>query len=427
MTIEDRQTIAAGLKQGLSLGSIARQIGKCETTVSREIFGHRIVWDKKPYGRSANRCVNRHNCNLRGVCGTDCTRKCSVCKDCSSHCTMYKEERCAKLNCPPFVCGNCPEINRCPLEKFLYDPFYAQKEYKTVLSESREGFNLTSDELRCIDDLITPLILQGQSVYHASLACDNDITVGIRTIYRLIDKSALKARNIDLPRKCKLKPRKGGRPARKIDSACRVGRTYSDFEAYISSHPETLPVQMDSVVGGAGTTKVLLTLRFEGDFMPVFLRDSNTAKSVLDWIKFLYNGLGHDDFCAMFPVILTDNGSEFSDPAAIETAPDGTPRTKVFYCDPMASWQKPNVERCHELYRRILPSGCSFDDLTQDDLTLTASHVNSYARYGLGGKTPMDTLAFYYGKERSDKLLRLLGQTRIPAPEIVLSPALLGR
>ena len=246
-------------------------------------------------------------------------------------------------------------------------------------------------------------------------------------MYRLIDKSALKARNIDLPRKCKLKPRKGGRPARKIDSACRVGRTYSDFEAYISSHPETLPVQMDSVVGGAGTTKVLLTLRFEGDFMPVFLRDSNTAKSVLDWINFLYNGLGHDDFCAMFPVILTDNGSEFSDPAAIETAPDGTPRTKVFYCDPMASWQKPNVERCHELYRRILPSGCSFDDLTQDDLTLTASHVNSYARYGLGGKTPMDTLAFYYGKERSDKLLRLLGQTRIPAPEIVLSPALLGR
>ena len=340
---------------------------------------------------------------------------------------MYVEERCLKLDQPPYVCAGCPEVNRCPLEKFCYDPLYAQREYRTTLVEAREGFNLTEEELSAIDTQVTPLIFNGQSIHHAVLASNSKVTVSRRTIYRLVDKSALRARNIDLPRKCKLKPRKGTKRTRRVDSACRNGRTYADYTAFIKEHPDVMPVQMDSVVGGSGTMKVLLTFRFNGDYMPVFLRDNNTAQSVLDWIEFLYDGLGHEDFCAFFPVILTDNGSEFSDPSAIEKSPDGSLRTRIFYCDPQASWQKPNVERCHEMYRKILPSGCSFDDLTQQDMTLVASHVNSYARHALGDKTPLDTLAFYYGEARAQKLLRLLGHVRIPPKEIILTPALIGR
>ena len=427
MTLQDRQMISAGLKDGLSFTAIARQIGKAQTTISREIRFHRCVWDKKPYGRSANRCVNRRSCSLTGICDDKCTRRCSACGSCSKACSMYMEEHCAKLSQPPYVCNGCAEINRCPLEKFRYDSLYAQQEYRDTLVDTRTGFNLSVSELSSIDSSITPLILQGQSVYHAVRTLANSVPVSERTIYRLVDKSALAARNIDLPRKCRLKPRKGAKPVHKIDRSCRIGRTYSDFRAFMESDPDLPVVQMDSVVGGSGSSKVLLTLCFQGDFMPVFLRPSNTAQSVLDWIEFLYNGLGHDDFCAMFPVILTDNGSEFSNPTAIETAPDGSRRTRVFYCDPMASWQKPHVERCHELFRRILPPGSSFDDLSQRDMALVASHVNSYARRALGNKTPMDTLAFCYGDERARKLLHLLCQTRIPPEKIILTPALIGR
>ena len=428
LTLEDRQTISTGIKNGDSFGAIAKQVGKCESTISREVKGHRIVWDKKPYGRLSNRCINRQSCNLKHVCGNDsCNRKCASCRDCTKHCSMYVEEHCEKLNKPPYVCDACPNLSNCPLEKFHYDPDYADKEYQNTLRESREGFNLSQAELNYIDSQVTPLILQGQSIHHAILARRTNISVSRRTVYRLVDKCALKARNIDLPRKCKLKPRKGTKPAAKVDKSCRIGRTMEDFEEYMRQHPDIIPVQMDSVVGGAGTSKVLLTLRFQGDFMPIFLRDANTAQSVQDWIDFLYKGLGHDDFCAFFPVILTDNGSEFSNPASIENAPDGTPRTKVFYCDPMAYWQKPNVERCHELFRRILPSGSSLDSFTQKDMAIVASHVNSYARASLGDKTPMDTLAFYYGERRAEKLLRLLGHVRIPPEEIVLSPSLLKR
>jgi transposase, IS30 family len=346
MTLEDRQKICAGLEKAKGFGVIAKDIGKSETSVSREVRNHRIVWNKQPYGRIYNRCVNRNNCDLRNVCSDDCNRKCAACGQCAKSCPMYKEEHCEKLNFPPYVCNACTLVNRCPLEKFRCDPFYAQDEYRTTLRESREGFNLNVNELAYIDTNVTPLILQGHSVNHVAVTLNTALTVSRRTVYRLIDKSALEARNIDLPRKSKLKPRKGTKAQKKIDKKCREGRTMEDFKAYMQQHPEINPSQMDTVKGGAGSSKVLLTFHLRGDFMPVFLRDANTALSVQEWIDFLYDGLGHDDFCAFFPVILTDNGSEFSNPEALEKAPDGTPRTKIFYCDPMASWQKPNVERC---------------------------------------------------------------------------------
>ena len=59
--------MSVGLKAGNSFGSITGKIGKRATTISREIHSHRIVWDKKPYGKAMNRCANRQGCRLRGV------------------------------------------------------------------------------------------------------------------------------------------------------------------------------------------------------------------------------------------------------------------------------------------------------------------------------------------------------------------------
>ncbi len=73
--------------------------------------------------------------------------------------------------------------------------------------------------------------------------------------------------------------------------------------------------------------------------------------------------LGQDSFKYLFPVILTDNGSEFSNPKALEYDAHGIFRTKLYYCDPCASFQKPNVELNHEFIRKTLPKGRSFDDL----------------------------------------------------------------
>ena len=67
-----------------------------------------------------------------------------------------------------------------------------------------------------------------------------------------------------------------------------------------------------------------------------------------------------------FVIILTDNGSEFSNPTEIELdMKTGELRTKIFYCHPSSPFEKDSCEVNHKLLRRILPKGTSFDNLTQ--------------------------------------------------------------
>ena len=88
----------------------------------------------------------------------------------------------------------------------------------------------------------------------------------------------------------------------------------------------------------------------------------------------------------------------------------------------MASWQKPHCEKNHEYIRKICPKGkTTFDRLTQKDVALMMSHINSSCRESLGGLTPF-TLAKLM---LPAKLLDLFGLTEIPADEVILTPDLL--
>ena len=180
-------------------------------------------------------------------------------------------------------------------------------------------------------------------------------------------------------------------------------------------------VEIDSVIGRIGG-KVLLTMMFKScDLMLAFIRERNTSQSVIDIFNSMYESLGVERFKALFPVIITDNGSEFSNPKALEYDVQGNHRTRLFYCDPYASFQKPNVELNHEFIRKILPKGRSFDDLSQSDISLMMSHINSYSREKLNDKSPFDMFGFLYGYDILEKLCI----HRIPTNKILLKPALL--
>jgi IS30 family transposase len=125
----------------------------------------------------------------------------------------------------------------------------------------------------------------------------------------------------------------------------------------------------------------------------------------------------------LFPVVLTDNGSEFSNPKMLEADGQGNQRTKVFYCDPYSSFQKPSVELNHEFIRKVVPKGASFDGLVQSDVDLMISHINSYSREKLNDKSPFDMFGFLFGH----RLLKKLGVSKIPPNEIMLTPALLKK
>ena len=69
----------------------------------------------------------------------------------------------------------------------------------------------------------------------------------------------------------------------------------------------------------------------------------------------------------------------------------------------------------------VLPKGTSFDNLSQTDVNLMMSHVNSYSRPVLNDKSPFDLFAFAYGPD----ILGKLGISSIPPNEIILKPTLI--
>lgn len=299
---------------------------------------------------------------------------------------------------------------------------YAQKEYEDVRSESRQGFAISEEELKRVDAIIAPLVKQGQSIHHICIENADDIMLDEKTIYNYIDAGLLSVGNIDLPRKVRYRVRKKKKPVR-VDKQCHVGRTYDDFQEFISANPDVAIVEMDSVEGRKGG-KVFLTIYFRScSLMLAFIRDHNTARSVTEVFNRLYELLGHEIFTTLFPVVLTDRGSEFTDPLSIEFNVDGERRTHVFYCDPQRSDQKGGIEVTHEMIRRVLPKKTSFDNLTQDDVSLMMSHINSYKRKKLGNRSAYQLFSFLH----DEGLLEKLGITLIPSKEINLTPLLLKK
>lgn len=97
-------------------------------------------------------------------------------------------------------------------------------------------------------------------------------------------------------------------------------------------------------------------------------------------------------------------------------------RTKIFYCDPMASWQKPKVEKNHEFIRYIIPKGKSMAFLTEEKVVLLMNHINSIRRESLGGRSPWQVAS---EDEDMRVLMNLLNMKEIEPDNVLLTPDLL--
>lgn len=426
LTNEERSQIEHLLRGGSSIKKIASILKKSTSTISREVKKHATLSNKSALGRIPNRCVHRRNCTKLLLCEDhpNCAkRRCSTCNLCNLRCPDFVEEHCQRLASPPYVCNGCESEYLCTLRKKYYLHKLAQAAYKELLSESRTGVNIAQEELLRLDEFISPLIQNGQSIHHIVTSNPDEFACSEKSIYRYVNGNLLSARNIDMPRVCRLRPRKSKPAEHKVDKQCRIGRSFDDYLKYLAANPDTAVVEMDTVEGKRGGS-VLLTLHFRNcSFMLAFLRERNVSQSVINTFNYLYSILGKDVFRKLFPVILTDNGSEFSNPSALENACDGTRITSIYYCNPSAPYQKPTIENNHEFIRRILPKGSSFDDLTQSDIQLMMNHINSYRREKLNDKSPLQSFSFFYGQDILDRL----GATLITPNDILLRPSLLRK
>ena len=89
----------------------------------------------------------------------------------------------------------------------------------------------------------------------------------------------------------------------------------------------------------------------------------------------------------------------------------------------MASYQKPRVEKNHEYIRYVIPKGKSFNNRTQEDITLMLNHINSTARTSLNENTPFKLTKMLL----DSSLLYNLSLKHIHADEVHLKPALFNK
>ena len=423
LTKTERHRIEQLLRQQKNFQEIAMALNRPRSTIMREVLKHRQESFKTPPQRIPNRCIKRRNCELVRLCpGRRCHRKCSACGNCNIVCKDFQEEVCSKLQNPPYVCNGCSENYRCTLRKYFYIFDAADDEYRNTLVKVRQGINLTEGERILLDQQIHDGIKKGQSVHHILATQRDSFTICEKTVYRYVNAGVIRTKRGDMPRACMMRPRKSKNIDHKVDTKCRIGRNFNDFKQFCSSNPDMAIVEMDSVVGRVGG-KVLLTLQFNScGFMLAFIREANNSQSVIDIFNQLEISLGISVFRKLFPVILTDNGTEFSNPAALEVSPfSKEQRTQIFYCEPYASWQKGHIENNHLNLRRVLEKGSSFDNLTQQDIDLVVSHINSIARKSLNDVPAITLFEAIYGKT----ILKKLNISLIPAQEVILTPELL--
>ena len=421
LTLEDRNYIELALNQGMTFKEIAKFLSKDSTTISKEIKKHRLRKEPNRFNGCGNICKNRYSCRRKNVCGRNCNYLCFKCSRCNNYCSDFQEDICLSLTQAPYVCNSCASKVACRLVKYYYRALPSYHQYKHTLSTSRQGINLNDDELCELDNIVSPLIKQGQSIAH--IYQNHKLKCSRSSLYNYIDQSLLSAKNLDLPRRVRYSAKRKNKRTTPKDTTIRKGRTYEDFEKYIQENLDTQVVEMDTVEGTKGG-KLLLTMLFRSSkLMLAFILNDKTRNSVLKVFNYLESILGNELFKKIFPVILTDNGIEFSNPLSLEFNYDGIGRTKIFFCNPGASYQKGAIEKNHEFIRYVLPKGTSMNSLTQQDIDLMINHINSLTRPSLNNSTPYDLAQILLGKE----VLKKLNLKKVPANEIQLNTKLLKK
>lgn len=410
LTYEEREFIEIGLKNGRNFTEIAKDLNKDRRTIAREVQKHRFKKMPSKFNNSGSLCKYRHECKKY---------------DCSKKDKCYEEEICLKLTGAPYVCNGCEQKNKCRKIKYYYSKF-ANDEYQENLKNSRIGINLSKEEAYDIDQLMAPLIKEKhQSISHIYANHPDELWFSRATMYKYVDLGVFSFRNIDLPKKVRYKKRKENEKQRiRRETAIRKGRTYEDFKEYIAQHPGCSIVEMDTVEGIKGG-KVFLTLLFrQSKFMLIYLMEKKNTECVEKAFKNIKRILGVEKYQRLMEVILTDNGSEFFNPMSIEKIEETEEIVShVFYCDPETPGQKGSIEKNHVYIRKVLPKGCSFDGLTQEETDILMSNINSTSRDSLNGKTPYDAMLLMLDEETIEKL----GTIKITADEVSLSPNLLKR
>lgn len=403
LTLEDRKKIQEGLEKGLSRTEIAKNINKDISTVAKEIKNRRKLKPRNPFNNPIT-----------------CT-KFKECRICNGKCSEYEEIKCTRRDRKVGVCNLCPDISKCRLDKYFYYAKQAHESYLYTLKDSREGVNLNTKEMLEIVDIIKPLLKQGQSIYQI-LKNHPEIKMCSKTLYMYIESGIFQdygINNFSLRRQVSMRKRK--KLKKRKEPVNYEGRRYKDYLEFVKENPTIPTTQMDTVYNHQDGPYIQTFIFQNTGLMIGFLHTEKTSESMASTLDNLQETL-KNDYQKLFSLLLTDRGSEFEKYELFEVNTEtGEIRSNIFYCDPQTPSQKPHVENNHNYVRDIIPNGKTLKNLTQKDLNLMFSHINSTPRKVLNGKTPYEAFEFLYGNE----ILEKLNIRKIAKDMVTLQPYLL--
>ncbi len=376
--------------------------------------------------------ANTHNkCGRQNQC--DHTRLCTHCLQ--GHCKFCKHDNCNDL-CPdfistpickhtsrfPYVCNNCPDAKTCKLPKVFYTADVAQKQRDDNVSSWKEGPKKSEAQMKTIVDAFEKGVKQSLSpdiIIH-----NNQLDISVSTAYRYIHFRHMGAIiNLDLKRQVKYKTRSSSKHVViPINYDWLEGRRYEDYIERIENEDVSINIwQMDAILGKQGNDEkcVLSLLHTRSNLQLYYLLKEKSMLAVQRAFEIIKDVLGPELFSMTFPIILTDNGSEFHDPLSLETdASTGEKLISIYYCKARRSDQKGKCEKNHEHFRECVPKGKSMNALTQKDINYVSNMVNNYPRRSLNYNSPIDIATL----SLNEKVLSLNKLKHLNIKQVKLTP-----
>ena len=422
LSSQDFYSIFECLKRGLNLTDTAKYLNCSISTVKKAIDRYKIL--KRT--RKKNICGKKLDCYIHHVCGnSNCVHRCALCVNPTVNCNYFCKDFDEKPQCKLLkklcgVCNFCPKVSECTLNKFFFYPEEALKQYKTNVQEAHKGVRISQAEAEKISQLIKPYVDKNISLVAIKSSLDDKLPYSVQTLYTYIEDGVIPGiNNILLPRKVKYKVKKGKKEEVIFNRDYLNGRTYEFFLEFITNNPYCDVVEMDTVEGCNKESYILTLLFRSSNYMMAFKLKDHTSQSVIDIFDDIKQKIGIDTFKTIFPVILTDRGSEFSSPEDIEIDKNtGEVLSQVFYCDSRQSQQKGKIEKNHVELRKIFPKGTDFNKYSQKDLDKALSYINSYPRKSLNLNSPIDVVK----TTKPECVLELNHAKKIALKDIDLKP-----
>lgn len=411
------------LKVKKSLSDIAKEMNVSRQTLYRELLRNSYPVSKDRPGVKSS-CIHYFECKRNNK---------SYRLECPHDCIKYQPGRTPCLKKYPFVCNNCSKRKFCNFLHYYYDSEDASITYHKRISDDKKIPKTKESVIKEINKIVSPLVKKGQSI-EAIIMNHKEIQVSSLTIRNWIKEGLLD---------CKLSEfRMTGRriPSKQYDysksrqykvlSSLKIGHKYNDYRLYLNNNPNALIIQLDTIIGCIDGKKSILTIHIvQHKFQFGIILEHHTKDEVYSKLNDLFfkfkqleDDLGLSIYSCFTELILTDNGPEFD--ALIDFCNNDS-NIHVFYCHPLSSFEKGSCERNHVLVRYIHYKGWSFDNLSQTDVDLLFSNINSYPRKSLQNKTPYQSVLSDHrlGKE----FLDIINISKINGDDVTLNPSLLKK